>query len=186
MSHQTIAPGLLLAMPQLVDPNFHRTVVLMIEHQNGLGSFGVVVNRPVDTRVSTVMHHLEIGWNGDPDALVFCGGPVRPETGWLLHEPVSGTDAKETLRLTPGLAISTSAKVLGQLAEQPPERIRFMLGYAGWEAGQLEGELAEGSWLLSDASADLIFATPHDEMWEAALRRLNVDPSALVPASGVH
>ena len=185
MNHQTIAPGLLLAMPQLLDPNFYRAVVLMIDH-NDEGSLGVVVNRPVDTRVSSVMHQLQIGWNGDPEALVFCGGPVQQETGWLLHEPVGETEAEGTLRLTPGLAISTSAKMLGQLAEQPPERVRFMLGYAGWGAGQLEGELAQGSWLLSDVSAELIFATPHEEMWEAALRRLHIDPSALVPASGVH
>ncbi len=185
MSHQTIAPGLLLAMPQLLDPNFYRAVVLMIDH-NDKGSLGVVVNRPVDTRVSAVMSQLQIGWNGDPEALVFCGGPVQQETGWLLHEPAGETDAEGTLRLTPGLAISTSAKLLGQLAQQPPERIRFMLGYAGWGAGQLESELAQGSWLLSAVSADLIFTTPHEEMWEAALRRLNVDPSSLVPASGVH
>jgi putative transcriptional regulator len=184
MSHQTIAPGLLLAMPQLMDP-FHRAVVLMIEH-NDSGSLGVVVNRPVETRLSAVMDHLEIGWKGDPDALVFCGGPVQQETGWLLHEPVSGADGEGTLGLTPGLAVSTSAEMLGQLAQQPPERIRFMLGYAGWGAGQLEGELAQGSWLLSDVTADLIFATPHEEMWETALRRLHVDPNALVPASGVH
>ena len=185
MSQQTIAPGLLLAMPQLVDPNFYRAVVLMIEH-NDEGSLGVVVNRPLATRVSTVMQQLQIGWNGDPDALVFCGGPVHQETGWLLHEPVSAADAEGTLRLTPDLAISTSANMLGQLAEQPPERVRFMLGYAGWGARQLEGELAQGSWLLSDVSAELIFATPHEEMWEAALRRLHIDPTALVPASGVH
>ena len=103
MSHQTIAPGLLLAMPQLMDP-FYRAVVLMIEH-NDSGSLGVVVNRPVETRLSTVMDHLEIGWKGDPDALVFCGGPVQQEMGWLLHEPVSGADGEGTLGLTPGLAV---------------------------------------------------------------------------------
>ncbi len=185
MTDQTIAPGLLLAMPQLADPNFYRAVVLMIEHNNE-GSLGVVVNRPVDTRVSEVMHTLQIAWNGDPDDVVFCGGPVQPETAWFLHRPVSGADDEGTLKLTPDLAVSTSANVLGLLAEQQSERIRFMLGYAGWGAGQLENELAQGSWLLSDVSADLIFAGPPAEMWEAALRRLGIDPSALVPAAGVH
>ncbi len=185
MSQQGVAPGLLLAMPQLLDPNFYRSVVLMIQHSEQ-GSYGVVVNRALDTHVSEVMGQLEIAWNGDPNARLFIGGPVEPGVGWLLHEPVAGSDPEGTLQVAPGLAVSTSSEMLSRLAESPPERIRLLLGYAGWGPGQLEGELVQGSWLLSEASADLIFRTPPEEMWEAALRRLDLDPASLFPASGVH
>ena len=185
MSQQSIAPGLLLAMPQLADPNFYRAVVLMIEHTEK-GSMGVVVNRPMGTTIAEVMRQLEIGWNGDPEALVFFGGPVEPRSGWLLHDPAGSSEPEGTLQLAPGLAVSTSPDLLSELAGHPLERMRLLLGYAGWGAGQLERELAEGAWVLAEASAELVFATPHEEMWEAALHQLHIDPTSLFPASGIH
>jgi putative transcriptional regulator len=185
MSQERIAPGLLLAMPQLVDSNFYRSVVLMIEHTEQ-GSMGVVVNRPTSTTIAEVMRQLEIGWRGDPEALVFFGGPVEPRSGWLLHDLASPSEPEGTIQLAPGLAVSTSSDLLSQLAGHPPERMRLLLGYAGWEPGQLERELADGAWVLAEASAELVFATPHEEMWEAALHQLHIDPTSLFPASGIH
>ena len=86
MSERGIAPGLLLAMPQMGDPNFRRSVVLMVEH-NAEQSFGLVVNRPSEVPVSEVMTPLGVSWR-EADARVFMGGPVAPGSGWLLHEPV--------------------------------------------------------------------------------------------------
>lgn len=185
MSQQSIAPGLLLAMPQMTDPNFYRTVVLMIEHTER-GSVGVIVNRPTTTTIAEVMRQVEIGWNGDPEALVFFGGPVEPRSGWLLHDPAGPSESEETIQLAPGLAVSTSPDLLSQLAEHPRERMRLLLGYSGWSEGQLERELAGGAWVLAEASAELVFATPHEEMWEAALHQLHIDPTSLFPASGIH
>ena len=82
-----LAPGLLLAMPQLSDPNFSRAVVLMIEHSAN-GSFGLVVNHPSPIKASELLDSLEMSWRGEDSAVVWAGGPVSPSTGWVLHEPV--------------------------------------------------------------------------------------------------
>jgi len=76
--------------------------------------------------------------------------------------------------------------VLERLAKNPPDRLHFVLGYSGWGAAQLETELAEGAWLNSDVTAEFIFSTPAENMWEEALRRIGVPPETLAPASGVH
>jgi putative transcriptional regulator len=86
VTERNLAPGLLLAMPQLLDPNFHRAVVLMIEH-NEEGSFGLIVNRPSTMSVSALLVALDMTWRGDNGAVVWTGGPVMPTSGWVLHEP---------------------------------------------------------------------------------------------------
>ena len=84
----SLAPGLLIAMPQLEDPNFERAVVLMIEH-NEEGSFGLVINKATDIRAAELLQSLEMAWRGDEEAVVWKGAPVSPTTGWVLHEPVA-------------------------------------------------------------------------------------------------
>jgi putative transcriptional regulator len=181
----TVAPGLLIAMPQLADPNFHRSVVLMIEHQSG-GSFGLIVNRPSENRVIDLLESLEIVWRGTTSDVAWWGGPVQPETGWILHEPVTELGDNVTREIAPGLHLSSAPEALKILAKNPPKRIRFVLGYAGWGPEQLEGELADGSWVNSDVTAELVFDTPADDLWTTAVRRLGIAPESLVPASGVH
>ncbi len=186
MSEQRIAPGLLLAMPQLDDPNFKRSVVLMVQH-NAESSLGLIVNRPSESVISEVLNPMGVVWGGDPSDLVWSGGPVMPRSGWLLHGPDEEVaDDEGTLDVTEDVWLTTSPKNLGLLAERPPRHSRFLMGYAGWGGGQLEGVVAGGSWLSIEVSAQLIFETPHDEMWEAALRSIGVDPGSLFPAFGVH
>jgi putative transcriptional regulator len=185
MRTSEIAPGLLLAMPQLDDPNFTRAVVLMIQH-NDQGSFGIVVNRPSETPVIEVMSPLGMRWRGDPTAVLWVGGPVSPESGWLLHEPTDAIAGEGTVDVSDGIALSTSPEHFRTLVEKPPHRLRFFAGYAGWGAHQLESELAQGAWLTADVTPTLIFDTPHERMWEVALRSLGVEPGALVPGVGVH
>ncbi len=185
MSERSIAPGLLLAMPQLPDPNFSRSVVLMVDH-NPEGSWGMVLNRPSELPIREVLDQLEVDWRGDPDAVVWQGGPVEPLRGCLLHEPLAEGIDPEPRLIVEGIALSTAPNQLEVLAARPPVRLRFLLGYAGWGALQLEHELAEGSWLLAPASAELVFATPAADLWEAAIQSLGIDPSSLVPATGVH
>jgi putative transcriptional regulator len=184
-SEITVAPGLLIAMPQLADPNFHRSVVLMIEHQTE-GSFGLIVNRPSENRVIELLESLEILWRGSPRDVAWWGGPVQPETGWILHEPVAEIGDDITREIAPGLHLSSAPEALRILAGKPPKRIRFILGYAGWGPEQLESELADGSWVNSDVSAELVFDTPPEELWTASVRRLGITPESLVPGSGVH
>jgi putative transcriptional regulator len=185
MSTSEIAPGLLLAMPQLDDPNFSRAVVLMVQHDDQ-GSFGLVLNRPSETAVIEVTAPLGMRWRGDPSAVVWLGGPVSPESGWLLHEPLREVTGEGTFELGDGIALSTSPDKFRTLVEQPPRHLRFFAGYAGWGAQQLESELAQGAWLTAGATAQLVFETPAERMWDAALRSLGIEPSSLVPGAGVH
>lgn len=171
-------------MPQLRDPNFVRSVVLMLEHGSA-GSFGLVLNRPTDTRVADVLEVLNLPWMGDPEATVWSGGPVTPQSGWVLHAPCAGEGAPG-LEGVPGIQLSTTPDQLKALALRPPARLRFLMGYAGWGPGQLEGELAAGAWVLAEGDADLVFETPPDRLWEAALHSLGVEPASLAPGSGIH
>jgi putative transcriptional regulator len=185
-SDTSLAPALLLSMPQLVDPNFNRTVVLLCKHSED-GAFGLVVNRPLVTSGRVVI-------NTDPpieterELDVWIGGPVEPHGSWMLvgGEP----DEDEALRgmsIANGLYLSTSPDLLRRLLEpSPPDRTRLIVGYSGSGAGQLELELNESAWLISDVDADLIFNTPPEGMWEAAIRRLGADPAALQMSRGVH
>ncbi len=185
MASSLIAPGLLLAMPQLDDPNFERTVILMIEH-NEEGSFGLIVNRPTDLLVIEVLSSLGIEWAGDPAEIVGSGGPVMPRTGWVLHEPVDLVSDEGKVDVAPGIVLSTSPDRLRALADAPPTHLRFVLGFSGWGPSQLEAEFASGSWLTAEVTSDLLFDTPPEGMWRAALHSLGIEPAALVPAPGVH
>jgi putative transcriptional regulator len=187
-----LAPGLLLAMPHLNDPNFARAVVLMVEH-NDEGSFGLIVNHPSDMEAVDLLSALDIEWRGDDDAVVWSGGPVMPTSGWVLHTPTdtvgeAGPDieATGTIVLVPGLALSTSPDKLRTLAEEPPAEVRLLLGYSGWGPGQLADEMAHGSWLHADLTAEIVFEAAPDEMWEAALRSLGIDPESIIQGSGIH
>jgi putative transcriptional regulator len=195
-SELSLAPGLLLSMPHLLDPNFTRAVVLMIEH-NDDGSFGLVINQPSEMSVGSLLEVLDIEWEGDSEALVWTGGPVMPTSGWVLHHPIealgrgapdlqTGLEHGGTIDVAPGLSLSTSPARLRLLAADPPQRTRFLLGYAGWGPGQLAEEMTRGSWLHADIDADIVFDAPAEEMWEIALRSIGVDPEAIVQGRGVH
>jgi putative transcriptional regulator len=185
LQETNLAPGLLLAMPQLADPNFTRSVVLMIEHGDR-GSFGLIVNQPSPIKATELLDSLSLAWRGDPDAVVWSGGPVQRTTGWVLHEPMPDDDPG-TSEVGPGLALSTSTDRLRAIAASPPGRIRLLLGYSGWAPGQLAAEMARGSWIHAEADPALIFDGPPDEMWARALRSVGVaNPESLVPGVGVH
>ncbi|MFN7913784.1 MAG: YqgE/AlgH family protein [Vicinamibacterales bacterium] len=182
----SLAPALLLSMPQLMDPNFARTVVLLCKHSED-GAFGLVMNRPLVT-TGTVMVHLDPPVSTDRELDIWIGGPVEPQRSWILvgggpeHPEVSGA-----AQIADGVYLSTSPALLRRLLEpDPPSNTRLIVGYSGWGPGQLEQELAESSWLLSDVDPDLVFNTPAEKMWEAAIRRLGADPAALTASRGVH
>lgn len=192
MAQTNLAPGLLLAMPQLQDPNFTRSVVLMIEHGEN-GSFGLVVNQPSPIRASELLGSLDMEWRGADDEVVWAGGPVAPTTGWVLHEEIASFDATRglgssgTIRITPEVSLSTSPEKLRTLASSPPRRLRLLLGYSGWAAGQLAAEMARGSWLVADADPALIFDTPPADIWTRAMASLGIaSPESVVQGRGVH
>lgn len=181
-----LAPGLLLAMPQLSDPNFSRAVVLMIEH-SAQGSFGLVVNHPSPIRASELLESLEMIWQGEDSAVVWAGGPVSPSTGWVLHEPVAiAQPGQGTIEITSSISLSTSPDRLRAIASQPPRNIRLLLGYSGWGPGQLESEMARGAWLHAAAEPDLVFDTPANDMWDRAMKSLGISPESLFVGRGVN
>jgi len=182
-----LAPGLLLAMPQLADPNFSRAVVLMIEHSEQ-GSFGLVINHPSPIKASELLESLEMAWQGDDAAVVWAGGPVSPSTGWVLHEPVGLALANSggTIEITSTISLSTSPDRLRAIANQPPRNVRLLLGYSGWGPGHLAAEMARGAWLHTAADPRLVFETAPDDMWNAAMRSLGIDPGDVFAGRGVN
>jgi len=182
----SLAPALLLSMPQLLDPNFSRAVILLCKHSEE-GAFGLVLNRPLVT-TGTVMVHLDPPVSTNRELDIWVGGPVEPQRSWILvgggpeHSEVSGAT-----QIADGVYLSTSPSLLRRLLEpDPPPNARLVVGYSGWASGQLETELAESSWLMSDVDANLVFNTPADQMWEKAIRRLGADPATLTMSRGVH
>ena len=182
----SLAPALLLSMPQLRDPNFERTVVLLCRHSEE-GAFGLVVNRPVTTSGRVVVN-LDPPVETDRELQVWVGGPVEPQRSWMLvHGPLDENDPEGGMAITDGLYLSTSPDLLRQTLEpDPPARTRLVIGYSGWGPGQLEGELQESAWLLAEVDADLLFSTPPEKMWETAIRKLGADPGTLQMSRGVH
>jgi putative transcriptional regulator len=185
VNDRQIAPGLLLAMPQLGDPNFFRAVVLMVEHSES-GSFGLIVNRRTELPVREVLDGLGMRWSGEGDAMVWQGGPVMPQSGWVVHEPTEELDPSDSVDIAPGIVLSTSNEQLRELAARPPAELRFVMGYSGWGAGQLESELSEGVWLAAEATVGVVFHAHPERMWEEAIRSLGIDPATLVPGTGIH
>src|SRR5215213_6666319 len=174
-----VTPVLLLAMPQVLDPFFHRSVVLLLHHEDE-GSFGFIVNRPTGIKVTEILKGMDVGWGGGDEAVAYFGGPVQPQLGTVLFEPVleEVDDPEDTAtEVLPGVALTQHVGDLSRLAEDPPDRFRLILGYAGWGEGQLMEEILRNDWLTAPAQSDLIFALDPDEVWSAALQSVGVDPA---------
>ena len=186
VSGSSLAPSFLVAMPQLLDPNFRRAVVLLVHHDEE-GTFGVVLNRPTPILAPNLCATLEIEWRGSPDDGISWGGPVGPQTGWVIFDEDSEVDTGEAVtRLDSGLRFAGSLDVLRQVASDPPRNLRVLLGYAGWGPGQLESELTEGAWLVAPVSRDVVFEVDPSGMWEHVVRSLGIEPATLVPTRGIH
>ena len=180
----SVAPILLLSMPQLDDPNFRRTVILLCQHTAD-GAFGLVLNRPTGSAAAGSGSARPARDCGQRPGTLWFGGPVEPERGCLLL----GDDPNdlEAIQICHGIYISGSATLLRQLLEQERRpRTRLLMGYAGWGPGQLDAELLESAWLITQVELDLIFDVPPADMWETAIRRLGAEPGTLQMSPGVH
>ena len=175
----TLAPGLLISVPQLQDPFFARTVIMLVEHGPD-GAYGVVLNRRAPFDMATLLDGagLEVEAELATDS-VWWGGPVHPEAGVVLYRPEPGLDAYEPATdVLPGLRMSSSMALLRDVASgRGPRTLALYLGRASWGAGQLESELAEGSWIPADTEHSLLFREEADGLWTAALQSIGVDPA---------
>jgi len=172
---ESLSNHFLIAMPALSDPNFHHTATFICEH-NDDGALGLVINRPMELHLSDVLEHMNIrtGSGEISDQLIYMGGPVQNDRGFVLHEPVGNWEA--TLKITKDTGITSSRDILEAIAcGEGPEKSIITLGYAGWGAGQLEQELAANAWLSGPANTRIVFDTPFEQRWEAAAALIGVD-----------
>ena len=174
----------LIAMPHMADPNFAQTLIYLVEH-NQHGAMGLVVNRPGELDLADVLEQLRPG--SEPaehcrQVPIYAGGPVHTDRGFVLHP--HGWHYQATLELGE-LALSTSQDVLLAIADgSGPDRHLIALGYAGWEAGQLEAELADNAWLTCPADPAVLFDVPHEQRLAAAAERLGINLALLTAQAG--
>jgi len=182
MTSELEPPVLLLATPQVLDPFFRQSVVLLVQHSDE-GSLGFIINRTTGIRVAEILDGLEIAWRGDEDEAAFFGGPVQPHLGTVLfHRSADDSitvDNDTVTELVPGLLMTQHVASLTALAAAPPGFFRFVLGYSGWAEGQLTKELERNDWLVAPPSDELLFAAAPDAIWGAALEGLGIDPEDL-------
>jgi len=183
-SDTTLTNQLLIAMPGMPDPNFSTTVTLICEH-NDDGALGIIINRPLTLKLSGLFEQLSVD-NPDPGAAadpVLSGGPVGTERGFVLHGP--GWSYDNTLPVSDDIQLTLSRDVIDAMASgEGPDKSLVALGYAGWEAGQLEYEMLANSWLNVPATPELVFDTPFAERWNSAARTLGIDIAQMSPDAG--
>ena len=175
---------LLIAMPSLQDPNFARTVTYICEHGEH-GAMGIVLNRPTDLRLADVLRHMQIdgGMGEAGEQIVYLGGPVEEERGFVLHTRSERWDS--TLEIDEDISITSSRDILEAMAQGAgPRHTLVALGYAGWGAGQLERELLQNAWLSGPVDQSILFELPSDQRWEEAGRLLGVDVNLLSSEAG--
>ena len=174
----SLAPVFVIAVPEMQDPNFVKTVVLILQ-QGAEGALGVVLNRETTLRLRELCHDHDIEYAGPSEKRVRLGGPVQPEQGLVVysaeHSDPDGRPVGDRLR------VSASTGTLSRLCNLQGGRFHCFSGYAGWAPGQLEREINEGSWIVTPVDASLVLDHPPDRMWEQALRDNGLDPAAIVP-----
>ena len=184
----THANQFLIAMPHLEDPWFNHTVTYLWRH-NEEGALGIVINKPSNLRLAELFGELQISVDARKGDISFhservmTGGPVEKNKGFILHS--SEREWEYTLLITPQLSLTLSKDILVDIAAgKGPERYLVALGYAAWEAGQLEQEIADNVWLTVPAIPELIFSSDHPGKAEAAASILGVSLSQLSSTAG--
>lgn len=172
----------LIAMPGLHDELFGRSVIFMCEHSER-GALGLVINKPADILLPQFFEKIDLHMRRDDLALqpVFYGGPVQPGRGFVLHDGLDAGQGQSayasTLCVPGGLEVTTSKDVLEAMSSGAgPRKVFITLGYAAWEAGQLESEITDNSWLTVPANSHIIFDAPVSERYEQAVALLGLQP----------
>lgn len=176
---------LLIAMPGMGDPRFAKSVIFMCAHSPD-GSMGLIVNKPTQgLDLDDLLEQLEIP-KGETsgDIRVHFGGPVENGRGFVLHSAdYSSEDA--TLEVDERFGMTATRDILKAIAGgSGPDVAMLMLGYAGWEGGQLEDEIVDNGWLVTDASPELVFGSDSSVKWAGALKTLGIDPISLSAVAG--
>jgi putative transcriptional regulator len=182
----------LIAMPTLLDPNFYQSVTYIIEHDED-GAMGMVINHPLEVDFDALFTQLDIPLikpksnSKTNDSIgqkkVISGGPVQVERGFIIHSPEGEWEA--TIMLSDDIAVTTSQDILTAISkDEGPTNLEVILGYAGWEAGQLDQEMLDNTWLSVEATPEILFHTPHDKRWKAAAKLIGIDIAQLSSETG--
>ncbi|GAA0384733.1 MULTISPECIES: YqgE/AlgH family protein [Micromonospora] len=165
---ESMTGKLLVATPALKDPNFDRTVVLLVAHEPG-GALGVVLNRATEVPVADVLR--DWGDLARHPAVLFEGGPVQPESAICLARMHSPVRRLKGFHQVSGAVGTLDLSVDPDRLRESVQTIRVFAGYAGWGSGQLEQEIEEGSWFVLDALPGDAFVERPDDLWPMVLRR---------------
>lgn len=167
-------------MPQVVDPYFQRSVVLLVHHDEE-GSLGLILNRPTEIRLAEILEGMKISWQGDPAKVAHFGGPVQPQLGSILFRTLPAVEdpSETTTEVLPGVSMTQHVGDLSRLALEPPASLRLFLGYAGWGGSQLIAEILRNDWLTAPVQTELVFAADDSTVWEEALQSVGIDPATL-------
>ena len=184
MDNVNLTDNFLIAMPTLEDPYFSNALVYICEH-NENGALGIIVNRPIDMNLAGLFDKIDIKLAAESLANlpVYFGGPVQLDRGFVLHRPIGKWQS--TLVVNSEVGLTSSRDVLNSVgSEGLPAEIIVSLGYAGWDAGQLENELAQNSWLTVPAKAEILFGLPPEERLPAAMQKLGISFTQLSDVAG--
>jgi len=174
----------LIAMPGLADPFFAKTVTYLCQH-NADGALGIIINRPSELTLGDIMQQMNIDLDESEAGKmpIFFGGPVQPERGFVLHEPLGRWDS--TLQVSPAISLTTSRDILEAISlGKGPRKALVALGYAGWGKGQLEREMVENAWLSAPAANSILFDLPSAKRWKAAAELMGINISLLTTQAG--
>ncbi len=166
----------LIAMPSMVDPHFTHSVIYVCEHSPE-GAMGIVINMPLSIHLGDVLQNMNIKTEDTElqQIPVLAGGPIQQERGFVIHRG-SNEKWESSLALTKTISITTSKDILFAIANHkgPKDHI-VALGYAGWDSGQLEREIAQNTWLCGPANPQVLFEIAPENRWRAAGALLGVD-----------
>ncbi len=172
----THAAGMLLvATPDLADPNFDHTVVLVLQ-DDATGAVGLIVNRPLGgVSAKKLLANLQLSLDGpDRQIEMYQGGPVQPKMGFVLYDDSSKRPGG--VQVVPGIAVTGDKTIMKDIAEgKGPRHSLPLIGYAGWGPGQLDAEISRGDWTVIAVDPKIIFDTPPEEIWQKAWRRRGID-----------
>jgi putative transcriptional regulator len=174
----------LIAMPNMADPHFSKTLTYICEH-NEQGALGLVINRPIEMTLAKLLDQVSIpAASGQCELIqVHYGGPVQTDRGFVLHGPPGNWQS--TLSISSEIGLTTSKDILQAVARgEGPRQMLVTLGYAGWAPGQLEHELAQNAWLTVEARDDVLFEMPPAQRLLAAMEMLGVDYATLSESAG--
>lgn len=184
MDAVNLTDNFLIAMPAMADPYFTQSLVYICEH-NENGALGIIVNRPIEMNLAALFEKIDLSLEQPQlaDLPVYFGGPVQLDRGFVLHRPPG--QWQSSLCVNDAIALTSSRDVLAAVAGSgQPADILVALGYAGWGAGQLEGELAQNAWLTVPAHPEILFEMRPEERLPAAMQRLGISFTQLSDVAG--